>query len=84
MSFKPESTIPVGSFAKTDTGMIKLSIVEYSKGKHSLDLRRWYKKKAETEFNPGKGITVPVEDLSKLKRAIEAAEKKAKKAGLIK
>lgn len=83
MSFNPKNVIKIGAFSKTETGKIELAINEFDRGGASLDIRRWYKSKNDTEFKPGKGVSIPVQDIPKLKRAIAAAEEKAKKAGLL-
>lgn len=72
--FNPNKTTVVSSFGKTDTGKTVVQIHEFD-DKTLIDIRKFWKKKDDKEWNPsGSGISIPVEKLSALRKALKATK----------
>ncbi len=78
----PHTTHKVGILTKTDSTQRRVQIQEFD-DRTTLDIRDWYKRKSDTTFSPGKGISIKLEDARKLKRLLAKAIKIAEKEGLL-
>lgn len=82
-TFAPEKVRNIGIFAETDTTELRVTINTFEDGRSLVDTRTWYKKKNDKEFNPGKGMSIPVAQLPEYIKMLKKAEKRAIKAGLL-
>ena len=73
----------IGIATKTNSTQRRVILQEYD-DRVVLDIRDWYTRKAdEGQYNPGKGITVKVEDIPKLRRLLRKAERIAIEQGYL-
>jgi hypothetical protein len=75
-SFEPLKTKRVGSLVKTAKTVTRLNINVFA-DKVYLDIRSWFKKGQETEFKPGKGMSLDINALYRLRKLLNKAIKMA-------
>lgn len=68
-----EIVTPVCVIDETDSRSLELNIVSWNKAMGVYDLRRWTKQTDGTK-KPGKGLTLRLEALEKLKEALTALD----------
>lgn len=81
--YAPNSVHKIAIINKTKGTQTRIVINEFEE-KTSIDIRQWYKKATMEKFAPtAKGISVPVEELPSLYKAIKKAMKVAKEEDLL-
>lgn len=80
--FAPDKVRNIGIFAETETSEYRVVINTFGE-RNLVDLRQWYKKKTDKDFNPGKGVSIPVDQLDELIAMLKKARKRAVKAKLL-
>lgn len=79
----PVNTHRIARLCKSKGSEVRVQIMEYP-DREIVDLRRFYKTDKMEKFAPTpKGLTVPLEDLPALYKAVRKAYKVAKREGLI-
>lgn len=81
-NFNPEEVHKIGILTKTDSTRTRAAINVFE-DKAMLDIRQWYKKKGDTEFKPGKGMSFDVNNLRRLRKIITKAINTAEELDLI-
>ncbi len=81
-SFNPKKTIKIGLLAKTDSTQTRVQIQVFDDHSY-LDVRQWYKKKGDEEYKPGKGTTIPLKKMKRMRKLLKLAIDKADELGLL-
>lgn len=80
---QPNSVHKIARLGRTDSSETRIVLQEYEE-RTVLDIRKYYKTKKMEKFAPtAKGVTIPLEDLTSLKSALNKALKIAEKEGLL-
>ena len=63
----------------TDSTVIRVMLEIYESGKQSVDIRQWYRTKADPEFKRAKGLKLNMDQLADMQDAINKAVRVAEK-----
>lgn len=80
--FEPANIHKIGVVHKTSSTKTRVAINEFD-DRSSVDIRQWYKRKGMDDFAPGKGISIPVEALPTMVKAMKKALRVAREQGLL-
>lgn len=79
---QPNKQHKVGIVSKTNSTQKRVVISEYD-DRVICDIRDWYIKKDSDNYLPGKGITIRIEDIPRLRRILRKVEKIAVEEGYL-
>jgi hypothetical protein len=75
---QPTSTFNIKQIRLTENSVVRVVLQVYAE-RETVDIRQWYKTKADPTVKPGKGLALPLKHAKDLRDALTAAIARAER-----
>jgi hypothetical protein len=78
---EPTASYNIKQIRLNENTVVRVVLKEYAE-RETIDIRQWYKTKADPTVKPGKGMVIPLEYAKDVRDALNLAIARAEKEGL--